>query len=81
MEVFVHHLEFATALEGGLEIVAMKVYSWGTMLVVLVQEGLYIIIYIYIMDYMQPALHASPSVLYQHLTGPSFYTVEVSDCA
>ena len=41
MEAFVHHLEFATALEGGLEIVAMKVYSWGTMLVVLVQEGLY----------------------------------------
>ena len=41
MEVFVHHLEFATALEGGLEIVVMKVYSWAVMLVVLVQEGLY----------------------------------------
>ena len=53
MEVFVHHLEFATALEGGLEIVAMKVYSWGTMLVVLVQEGLYILyIYTYIYIYI-----------------------------
>ena len=41
MEVFVHHREFATALEGGLEIIAMKVVYWGTMLVVLVQKCTY----------------------------------------